>query len=317
VTHGFSTEKGLSLVELLISTVIGMIVIAAGGKLYVDSRFNSRIQDDLSGMQQNARVALDALSRDIRRAGYLSGNIDRRSIGGTGLRVPDGSCPTASGRWGAMLFRPIFGLDDTNAGYACIPANDYLRGDILTLRYADSRPVSTMPSSGELFIRSSLTQGAVFQGEDEANPGNAVAGSPVFLRRLVSHAYYIRPSGVITCPDGSRPPSLYREQLDRNGLPIAEELATGIEQLQVMFGIDANSDGSAMRFIDANAMSSSDWDRVRQVRLWVLARQECGYGGYRSPQTRYSMGSMTYQVPAAERGLRRMLFSKAVNVRNG
>ena len=317
MTNGCRTEKGLSLVELLISTVIGMIVIAAGGKLYVDGRFNSRIQDDLSGMQQNARVALDALSRDIRRAGYFAGNIDRRSIGGTGLRMPDGSCPTASGRWGAMVFRPIFGINDTNAGYACIPGNDYLRGDILTLRYADSLPASTAPSGGELFIRSSLTEGAVFQGVDEAEPGNVVPGSPVLLRKLVSHAYYIRPSGVITCPDGSRPPSLYREQLDRNGLPIAEEVATGIEQLQILFGIDASSDGSAMRFLDASAMSSSDWDKVRQVRLWVLARQECGYGGYRIPQMSYSMGNMTYQIPSAERGLRRMLFSKAVNVRNG
>ena len=317
MTNGCRTEKGLSLVELLISTVIGMIVIAAGGKLYVDGRFNSRIQDDLSGMQQNARVALDALSRDIRRAGYFAGNIDRRSIGGTGLRMPDGSCPTASGRWGAMVFRPIFGINDTNTGYACIPGNDYLRGDILTLRYADSLPASTAPSGGELFIRSSLTEGAVFQGVDEAEPGNAVPGSPVLLRKLVSHAYYIRPSGVITCPDGSRPPSLYREQLDRNGLPIAEEVATGIEQLQILFGIDASSDGSAMRFLDASAMSSSDWDKVRQVRLWVLARQECGYGGYRIPQMSYSMGNMTYQIPSAERGLRRMLFSKAVNVRNG
>ena len=317
MTNGIRTEAGLSLIELLISTVIGMIVIAAGGKLYVDGRFNSRIQDDLSGMQQHARFALDVLARDIRRAGYFGGNINRRLIGGTGVRMPDGSCPTTSGRWGAMVFRPIFGINDTNDRYACIPGNDYLRGDILTLRYADSRPVSSTPSGGELFIRSSLTEGAVFQGVDEADPGNAVPGSPVVLRKLVSHAYYIRPSGTIICPNGSRPPSLYREQLDRNGLPVAEELAAGIEQLQIMFGIDVGSDGSAMRFVDANAMSASDWEKVRQVRLWVLARQECGYGGYRNQQTSYSMGNMTYEIPAAERGLRRMLFFKAVSVRNG
>jgi len=315
--NGFSTQGGLSLIELMISTVIGMIVIAAGGKLYIDGRFNSRIQEDISGMQQNARFALDALSRDIRRAGYFAGNINRRSIGGTAVRKPDGSCPTTSGRWGAMVLRPIFGINDTNDGYACIPPNDYLRGDILTLRYADSRPVSTTPPGGELFIRSSLTEGAVYQAEDEADPENTVQGSPVVLQRLVSHAYYIRSSGVITCPDGSRPPSLYREQLDKNGRPIAEELATGIEQLQIMFGIDVNADGSVMRFIDANAMSDSDWEKIRQIRFWVLARQECGYGGYRIPQASYSMGNMTYHIPVAERGLRRMLFFKTVSIRNG
>ncbi|MDX1344800.1 MAG: PilW family protein, partial [Sedimenticolaceae bacterium] len=216
-----------------------------------------------------------------------------------------------------MVFRPIFGLNDTNDPYACIPDGDYLRGDILTLRYADSQPVETTSSDGELFIRSSLTEGAVFRGEDEADPDNAVSGNPVSLRRLVSHAYYIRPSGVIICPDGSRPPSLYRERLDRNGLPVAEELATGIEQLQVMFGIAVDSDGSAMRFIDASAMSASDWEKVHQIRFWLLVRQECGYGGYHAPQTSYSMGNMTYHMPVAERGLRRMLFFKTVTVRNG
>ena len=73
--NGFSTQGGLSLIELMISTVIGMIVIAAGGKLYIDGRFNSRIQEDISGMQEIALVSLDALSSDISRDGYFAGNI--------------------------------------------------------------------------------------------------------------------------------------------------------------------------------------------------------------------------------------------------
>ena len=314
---GCRAQGGVSLVELMISTAIGMIVIAAGSRLYVDARLNSRIQDDIGGMQQNARFALEALSRDVRRAGYFGENINRHSIGGTAVRVPDGGCPTTGGTWGAMVHRPVFALNDHNLGYACIPDDDYLRGDILTLRYADSRLVTESPTGGELFIRSSLTEAAVFQGKDEADPDNAVPGPPVILRRLVSHAYYIRPSGVMTCPDGSRPPSLYRERLDRNGQPVAEELASGIEQLQVMFGVSAGADGSETRFIDASAMSESDWDRIQQVRLWLLARQECGYGRYPDPDSGYSMGNITYHYPPADKGMRRMLFFKTVDVRNG
>lgn len=313
---GLRAQQGLSLVELLISTAIGMIVIAAGARLYVDARFNSRIQNDLEGMQQNARFAVDMLSRDIRRAGYLAGNINRRSIGGTAARVPDGKCPTASGAWGAMVQRPIFGLNDHNGSYACIPDDDYLRGDVLTLRYAESMPLSATPSPDELLIRSSPTEAAVFAGKNASDPDNAVHGSPLSLRKLVSHAYYIRPSGIMVCPDGSRPPSLYREKLDRNGRPVAEELATGIEQLQVMFGVGIDADGSAGRFIDASAMSAADWEKIHRVRFWILARQECAYGRFHDPAEPYVMGNMTYHTPVAERGLRRMLFSRTISVRN-
>ncbi|MGD1990768.1 MAG: PilW family protein [Chromatiales bacterium] len=313
---GFRAEQGLSLVELLISTAIGMIVIAAGARLYVDARLNSQIQSDLEGIQQNARFAIDLLSRDIRRAGYLAGNINRRSIGGTAARIPDGTCPTASGAWGAMVQRPIFGLDDQSGSYVCITDDDYLRGDVLTLRYAASMPFGQTPSPDELLIRSSPTEAAVFTGKSESDPDNAVHGSPVLLRKLVSHAYYIRPSGIMVCPDGSRPPSLYREQLDRNGRPVAEELATGIEQLQVMFGVGINADGSTGRFIDASAMSEADWERVQRVRFWILARQECAHGHFHDPHESYVMGNMTYHTPAAERGLRRMLFARTISVRN-
>ena len=63
-------------------------------------------------------------------------------IGGTTAEVADdGTCPTGNNNWGRMLSSRIFGLNDTNTSnisgttYACIPDADYLRGDILVIRY--------------------------------------------------------------------------------------------------------------------------------------------------------------------------------------
>ena len=62
-------QAGLSLVELLVSSAIGLMVIAAAGKIYVDSMINSQVQSELEGMQQNARFALNQIVNDTKRSG--------------------------------------------------------------------------------------------------------------------------------------------------------------------------------------------------------------------------------------------------------
>ena len=309
-------QRGFTLVEMLVSIVIGLILVAAGGKLYVDSKYNNGIQAEIKTMQQNGRFVLDLLSSDIRRAGYHGGNINRGSIAGTGIQTDNGTCPSTGAQWGAMIDRSIYGLDDDNDSYACIPDTDYLRGDILSVRYAEGEPVTTTPSGDELFMRSSLTQGAVFQGKNELHPDNAITASYVTVRKLVSNAYYIGPSAVVSCADGSSPPALYRKALGSTGAPVTQELVSGVENLQIMYEVDVNGDGSLYRVLDADQMSTTDWQSISRIHLWLLVRQTCTYGDYTDPNSSYPMGSQTYAYPSTDRNLRRILFARAINVRN-
>lgn len=64
-------QRGLSVVELLISLVIGMAVIAGSIQVVVSSKRSFMDQDEVTFIQTNARFAMDILGKDIRMAGYL------------------------------------------------------------------------------------------------------------------------------------------------------------------------------------------------------------------------------------------------------
>jgi len=69
-------EKGITLVEVLIASLLTFIVGSVALEFYVSQHNQWLTQTDISNMQQNARALMDELSRSIRSAGYgiLSGH---------------------------------------------------------------------------------------------------------------------------------------------------------------------------------------------------------------------------------------------------
>ena len=69
-------EKGITLVELLIASLLTFIVGSAALEFYISQHNQWLTQTDISDMQQNGRALLEELSRNIRSAGYgiLSGH---------------------------------------------------------------------------------------------------------------------------------------------------------------------------------------------------------------------------------------------------
>ena len=63
-------EKGFSLVELLISMVIATVVGLAGFVIFSTSNWTYKVQEDIAEAQQNVRVAMDRIAKDIRLAGF-------------------------------------------------------------------------------------------------------------------------------------------------------------------------------------------------------------------------------------------------------
>jgi type IV pilus assembly protein PilW len=69
----FTKQKealGFSLVELLIALAVGLIVLAAIYGVFTLQNKKLKIQEQIAEMQQNARVAMDMMTREIRMAGY-------------------------------------------------------------------------------------------------------------------------------------------------------------------------------------------------------------------------------------------------------
>lgn len=64
-----SNQKGFSLIELLIALAIGAIVLLAAYNVFVSQQKSHELQGQLVDAEQNARAALDLLTRELRLAG--------------------------------------------------------------------------------------------------------------------------------------------------------------------------------------------------------------------------------------------------------
>ena len=337
--HGISCpqrNRGFSIIELMVAMVITLILLGGISQIFLSSKKSFTIQNTLGRQQENGRYVIDTIAQDIRRAGYWGGNAQIDEIeGGTLAQLDDDGTCVNDNTWGRMLDRRIYGLNNANAGYACVPnngaTNGFERGDVLVLRYAAAWEAGcgvpdclTTPvfEANRIYLRSSLFEGRIFQGSEANDPANDfdfdITTPPTGLERvaeLVAHAYYIGDSGQ-TC-EGVSVPSLFRTTLNNNGLPQPEEIAYGVENLQVRYGIDTDNDESVNQYVDAAGVA--DWGQVIAVKIWVLTRAECPETGFTASQT-YTMGDVVYDptgTDAAANGFRRQLYQMTIMLRNG
>ena len=320
-------SHGFSIVELMVALVISLILLGGISQIFLSSKKSFTIQESLGRQQENGRFILETVGHDVRRAGFLGGIGLNPIVGTIGETADNGTCPTSDNSWGRMLDNRIFGLNDTNAGYACIPDADYLRGDVLVMRYQAPwlvggmiTPTIRSPEDNDrLYLRSSLTQARLFKGSQAAVASNALATVTGGTAELIARAYYIGSSSSGNC-NGVVVPALYRETLNASGQPVAEEIAFGVENLQVQYGVDTNNDDAVDRYLnagDTDLNESDEWQSVITVQLSVLTRAECPETGLDTTGTTYTMGDVTYNPgDTAGRGFRRQLYETTITLRN-
>ena len=81
------TEKGISLIELMIAVFLTVLIGAAVLSFYVTQHNQFLVQEDVSDMQQNARVAMDEIAKNIRKAGYGLVGHPSISVGANSIAV--------------------------------------------------------------------------------------------------------------------------------------------------------------------------------------------------------------------------------------
>ncbi|MEB1554874.1 PilW family protein [Xanthomonas campestris pv. campestris] len=67
----YRREAGLSLIELMIAMVIGLVLLLGIIQIFSASRTAAQLSEGASRVQENGRFALDYLARDIRMAGHF------------------------------------------------------------------------------------------------------------------------------------------------------------------------------------------------------------------------------------------------------
>jgi type IV pilus assembly protein PilW len=64
-------QQGLTLVELMVAMLIGVILMAGVLSIMISSKRAYNVQNDLNHLQENARFAMGFLVKDLRMAGYF------------------------------------------------------------------------------------------------------------------------------------------------------------------------------------------------------------------------------------------------------
>ncbi len=322
----FSAQKGLGLIELMISITLGLFLISGTIGVLISGKSSYTLNNELTWIQDNARFATSILKKDIRMAGFFGcGSGDE--MGGV-----TSTLNTTSGTdWQYDFRKPVFGWDGDEQGYP-VPEfpSSYDSGsvlgmpnsDLLTIRRAgggdftlsDNDPanaatidmVGTHPFvSGDILVITDCDQTTVFQvtggnpqqivhNQGQGSPGNCSKALGVrrcsppsdqenkrvfygddgaFILRLSAHAYFVSEGA-----DGT--PSLFHRKVvasSGDSDTEDEELAQGVENMQVFYGFDSTSvDGNneVSRYVNADDLdpNGTDWLFVRAVRVHLLFR---------------------------------------------
>lgn len=263
-------ERGMTLIELMVSLTLGLFLTWGAYAVYFTSKGNYRAAEVMTRLQENARFALETVEPDLRLAGFWGRHSEPGLVDvAPGVAVGcDGTDVTA---WALDVAAPVAATDD---GYdlGCEPFSAARAGsDVLVVRHASER--TALPEAGTVQVHSDLALAAVF--DDGIIPGgfDAVAET----RDLVVHAYYVDESSAFT--PGT--PSLRRQTLVDGGVVEDQEMITGVENLQVQFGLDTDGDGAVERYVDADSAALDpaaagflEDARIVAVRLWMLVRAE-------------------------------------------
>lgn len=97
-TAGF--QRGISLLEILISLTLGLLLVLGIGTVYLGSNQTYRTQEESARLQEAGRYAIELIGRNIRQAGYADIPISpiavKTSFGGTTISGLNNGCPTAT-----------------------------------------------------------------------------------------------------------------------------------------------------------------------------------------------------------------------------
>jgi prepilin-type N-terminal cleavage/methylation domain-containing protein len=81
-------EKGVSLIELLVSLVIAAITLAGIYRVFISQTKTYAIQDQVVEVQQSVRSAMDIISRDLRMTGFDDDNPTSPYTVATAIKTP-------------------------------------------------------------------------------------------------------------------------------------------------------------------------------------------------------------------------------------
>ncbi len=354
-------QRGISLVELLISITLGLVLIAAIGHVFLGGRVGYRTMDAMSRLQENARFAFETLAYDLRMAGFAGCSHSTEANVLNNTTDWDKNLfgqPLIGYEQGVSTFPTDFSADVLRGDAVTVLRADNAREYLVSSHNPSAAQFQLSANhdlkQGEILVATDCSHAAIFQMTNVNNnntiatvvhntgggvlPGNCTKGlgNPVVctalgtaytfgagsrVLRLSAVTYYIR-------SNAAGEPALYRQKLGHSGgnaataATAAEELAEGVEDMQILYGVDtsATADQAVDTYVTADqvtavapgASNAERWQRVLSARVSLLMATRQGESITTQPQT-YTYNGTT--ATPNDRLLRKV-FTTTVAIRN-
>jgi Tfp pilus assembly protein PilW len=316
-----NNQAGFSIVELMVALLLSMTLGVAVVSVFTNNSHSFNQDENISRMQDDARFALREIAFEISMAGHY-GELHVPAIVTPDANLSIGvDCgPAGELNWmyrtveaGSGETHSITAIDNaTNAqavgAHSCFTAGEVLEGtDIVSIKRVAGAESGALRAGG-IYLRTNGTVGLLFRAPFPGAPSIAVAVPRADWEYRPS-IYYIR-QFANTPGDGI--PTLCRKVLRGVGPGMTTEcMATGIEDLQIEYGIDTSLDGHPNVY--ATAPSLTDMQNVVSARIFLLARTTDIDTRYTNDKT-YSISNAPDYTPGDT--FHRRVFSTNVSIQN-
>lgn len=271
-------QRGFTLVELMISLVLGLLIILALFIMLINVNRNNSELSSTNRLIENGRFSLQLLTSDVSHAGYWSGHVPEfddltgsTTIGPTDVPtgVPDPCLTFSAANWTDEYKKNLIGIaaqgtdipavvpSPTTPFCGSVVTNPQPNTDVLVVRHAEPCLVGSgtddcsdtrANASPHLYFQASRcdTDTAKFVLDTSAftlKAGDCTADAPI--RRFSSSIYYVRDHANAA---GDGMPTLMRARFGVNGTPqflSAQALVEGVQGFRVEYGVDNRSDTAA------------------------------------------------------------------------
>ena len=250
-------QKGLTLIELLIAMTMTGIIGAGIYRTFITQQHTYVVQDQIVDMQQNVRMAVSQMVRDIRMAGF--GRVDAKTFGAGGMHGQYKNIVTPGNN--SLTVVAAYQQVTTLAADAGSGTNTIVVSD--AAGFTDTGPKEYMCINGTESHRIKKIDGNQITFFDDGKDtgkliDNHYVNEPIFLVKAISYSLGLSDGKMCLLRD---------ENLGDGPQPVAEN----IESLQFVYTI--REDDGALVVYDGN-MPGNKRDNIRMVQVTIGAKTD-------------------------------------------
>ena len=296
------TERGFTLIELMIAMVLGLLVVGVIIMVFLTGNRNYAQDERFARMQENGRYVIRLLSEELSNTEFWGG---MTSGGGAGNGVWSTDATPAllatddcGVTYGVAQTTVVIGnatASDASTAFGCIDAATFRSGtDVILLQKVFGAPATPSGAglpypydTGKVYLRTNTSNGTLIKtGAEPADITTAFAipSQNWSYWEYVPQIYYIRDAGI---------PTLHRKLMAPDYSMQDEALVEGIEAVHVLFGIDTDSDGVANQFVSNPTAAQMAF--AATARIYVLVRSDTKDHQHADAKT-YEFGDLCYNV---------------------